>query len=90
VAGTGVSAANNTGIWAMDASGNLQLVVRTGDNINVSPSGTAVFKTISTLTFLPYTASLDGQTRSITKDGDLTFTATFTDKTTAVFSVAFP
>jgi cyclophilin family peptidyl-prolyl cis-trans isomerase len=88
--GIGVTAANNTGIWAMDDTGTLQLIVRTGDSININPTGTASFKTISSLTFLPYTALLDGQTRSMTTDGDLTYTATFTDKTTAVFSVAFP
>ncbi len=90
IAGTGVTAANNTGIWAMDTTGALQLIVRTGDNININPTGAASFKTISSLTFLPYTALLDGQTRSITKNGDLTYTATFTDKTTAVFTVTFP
>ncbi len=83
VTGTGVTAANNTGIWILDSTGQLRLVVRTGDT--VLPG-----KTINSLFFLPYSPVLDGQTRSVAKNSDLAFLAGFTDKSEAIFSVQFP
>jgi cyclophilin family peptidyl-prolyl cis-trans isomerase len=81
--GTGVSSSNNTGIWIVDGSGTLQLVVRTGDTLLPG-------KTVTSLAFLPYSAVLDAQTRSFAKNGDLAFLATFSDKSTAIFNVQFP
>ncbi len=79
----GVTAASQTGIWATDSSGVLQLVVRTGDILNG--------KTVTALTFLPAVAPVAGQGRSFSPGtGDLTYLATFSDRTTGICSVIFP
>ena len=88
LAGTGVTASNNTAIFAVDSTGTVQLIVRTGDTINVASSGTTL-KTISSLSFLPAASFLEGQTRSVARSQDIAYTATFTDKTSAVFNVTF-
>jgi kumamolisin len=83
LAGTGVTAANNTAMYAVDGTGTLQLVVRTGDLFNG--------KTIATLSFLPGETLVNGQSRSFSSaSGDLVYNATFTDKTQAIFNVGFP
>jgi hypothetical protein len=74
----------------VDNTGALQLIVRTGDILNVAASGTAVYKTVSEFAFLPYSAVINGQTRSVARNEDLAYTVSFTDKTNAIFSVQFP
>ncbi len=93
--GTGVSSANNTAIFSVDTSGNLQLIVRTGDILDTSTGVTPVYKTVSALSFLPTEASTNAivadQTRSLSPvTGDLIYTATFTDKSQGIFNVVFP
>jgi cyclophilin family peptidyl-prolyl cis-trans isomerase len=79
----GVTAANNLGIWAVDTTGALQLIVRTGDILNG--------KTVTGLAFLPNLTYVNGQTRSFAQgNGDLVYLATFNDKSTAIFNVVFP
>jgi uncharacterized repeat protein (TIGR03803 family) len=81
--GAAVTAANNTGIWAVDSSGNLQLIVRTGDSLDG--------KTLTALSFLPAETLVNGQGRSYSQPrGDLVFLATFSDKSTAIYNVVFP
>jgi len=81
-----VTAANNTGIWAIDNTGTLQLIVRTGDILPVN----GVNKTVTALTFLPTSTVTDGQSRGFAQeDGDLVYRATFSDKTTAIFNVVW-
>jgi hypothetical protein len=79
----GVSSSNNTGIWAVDRSGTLQSIVRTGDLLEG--------KTVTGLSFLPSPVYVTGQDRSFsTATGDLVYVATFSDKSTAIFNVVFP
>ena len=76
----GVTAASNAGIWAVDSSGTLQLIVRTGDIVGS--------KVISTLTFLTPSAYAGGQNRNFAQGtGNLAYLATFTDGTAALISV---
>jgi hypothetical protein len=83
LSGTGVTTANNTGLFAVDNNGVLQLIVRTGDVIGA--------KTITALTFLPAETLVNGQTRSFSPStGDLVYNATFSDKSQAIFNVVFP
>ena len=89
VTGAGVTSANNTGIWAVDSTGELQLVMRTGDTFNVASSGTPVYKRVSELSFLPYATGVDGQTRTLAKNEDMAITVVFSDGTDAVFYVLF-
>jgi len=78
-----VTSANDTGIWAVDTTGNLQLIVRKGDVRNG--------QIISSLSFLPILSHVGGQSRNFTQGtGDLVYEATFTDKTSAIFEVTFP
>ena len=82
--GAGVNTKNNLGIWAVDSTGTMQLIVRTGDTVDV---GNGVIKTITGLTFLtPET----GQTRNFSQaNGDIAYLATFSDRTSAIFNVVF-
>jgi hypothetical protein len=80
--GSGVTLANNTGIFAVDNTGTLQLIVRTGDIL--------LGKTITSLSFLPNETVVNGQTRSFSPStGDLVYNATFSDRSQAVFNVVF-
>jgi hypothetical protein len=77
-----VTSANDGGIWAVDTSGNLQLIVRKGQVFNG--------KTITGLSFLPILAHVGGQTRNFNQStGDLVYEATFSDKTSAIVEVQF-
>jgi hypothetical protein len=79
----GVVAASNTGIWAVDSAGTLQLIVRKGDVLNG--------KSITGLSFLPLESHVGGQSRSFNQGtGDLTYKATFSDGTSAITTVVFP
>jgi hypothetical protein len=79
----GVTSSNSTGVWAVDDSGNLQLIVRTGDILNG--------KTVTALQFLPGPTYVNGTSRSFsTATGDLVYLATFSDKSTGIFNVVFP
>ncbi|MGA3171493.1 MAG: choice-of-anchor tandem repeat NxxGxxAF-containing protein [Chthoniobacteraceae bacterium] len=81
-AAAGVSSANNMGIWAVDGTGVLRLIVRKGDIVNG--------KTISSLSFLPIIAHVSGQTRNFGQGtGNLIYQATFSDKTSAISAVIF-
>ena len=83
----GVTSSNNLGIWGVDNAGNLQLIARTGDTLDVN--GTT--KTVSGLSFLPSELYVNGQSRSVDQStGNLVYLVTFTDKSTAIFNVVFP
>jgi hypothetical protein len=85
LSGTAVTSANNQGIWAVDSAGELQLVARKGDE----QPGTG--KLIKALSFLTPTSSTAGQTRNFAHGtGDISYRATLSDGTSAVFTVEFP
>jgi hypothetical protein len=85
LAGTGVTSANDYGIWAVDSGGTLQLIAREGDLHAVTG------KTIKALAFLPSISGVGGQTRSFSQaTGDLVYSATFTDGSSGIFKVVFP
>jgi hypothetical protein len=87
----GVSTTNNLGIWAVDPAGTLQLIVRTGDILNVGTSNAPNNKTVTGLAFLPAPKYVNGQSRSFAEaSGDLVYLATFSDKSTAILKVVFP
>ncbi len=78
----GINSTNNVGIWAVNSSGNLQLVVRTGQTVNG--------KVITGLRFLPTLTQVQGQTRNFSQaTGNLIYEAIFSDKTRGIFSVTF-
>lgn len=78
----GVTASNNTGIWAVDNNNVLQLIVRTGDIFEG--------KVISNISFLSQAPIVGSQSRGFASDsGNLVYLATFADKTTAIIEVTF-
>ena len=83
----GVTAANDIGAWAVDNTGTLQLIVRTGDVLPVN----GVNKTITSVSLLPSLPQLANQSRSFApQNGDLVYLATFSDGSTAIYNVVFP
>jgi hypothetical protein len=80
--GSGVFSGNNLGIWATDTSGALQLVVRTGTPLEVTPG---VIRTISDLAFVTDTGNSDGRASGFNNLGQLVFWARFTDGSQGVF-----
>jgi hypothetical protein len=89
--GNGVDSTNSAGVWATDRAGELQLIARTGDLLQVAPDD---FRTISSLLFRGDISSLNrGRTRLLNNAGQIVFGATFTDGTSGVFvsnAVAVP
>ena len=84
VGGPSVSTANGNvlGIWAEDTAGELHLVARDGDQMEVSPGD---IRTIASLGFQSNTGNSDGQPTGFNDAGLLTFRATFTDGTSGIF-----
>ena len=81
--GPGVSIANNQGLWAVDTTNHLHLVVRKGDQLTVD--GTV--KTITALNAFVSTAEVAGQPGSTNSAGNLVYTAIFADGTQAILGV---
>ena len=80
--GPTVKTSSDLGIWAVDSTGALQLVVRTGDVING--------KTVTGLSFLPAMSFVGGQSRSFSQaNGNLVYIATFSDGSSAIMTVSF-
>ncbi len=78
----GVTSANNSGIWAQTPYGT-ELIVRTGQSVNG--------QTVKTLTFLPVLKTIGGESRNISQStGNLLYQATFTNKTSSIYTVIFP
>ncbi|WP_442481585.1 DUF7453 family protein [Aeoliella sp. SH292] len=84
----------NSGIWATDRHGNLQLIVREGDMLDVSDVGEpADFRTISTLSFHAGGGGGTASGSGFNDNGQLAFRARFTDGTRGIFvsnAVAIP
>jgi hypothetical protein len=85
--GSGVSDTNDEGIWASDANSALQLIVRTGDALEVAHGD---FRTINALSFVGIppsgsTGNSDGRQSAFNNFGQLAFAATFTDGTSGIF-----
>jgi len=86
--GSGVDTINDKSIWAEDISGNLQLIAREGDLLDVDDGSGTDFRTIRDLIFSspgPSTGNEDGHTSAFNEYGQLAFNAIFTDGTSGVF-----
>ena len=82
----GVNSHNDTGIWAVDTGGTLNLVVRKGDAVAVDGN----LKFLSSLSLFTSSPGTAGQSRSFNRSGGLVYLATFTDKTQAIQKVVLP
>ena len=87
--GTGVDSTNDRGIFAEDLDGNLQLIAREGDLLEVfDDQQNSSFRTIDTLLFtdnLTNSGNSDGRPSSFNDLGQLVFFASFTDGTEGIF-----
>ncbi len=86
--GPGVNSSNNEGIWA-GGVGDLRLIVRKGDEIEVSSED---FRTVRSLLFGLFTASgnQDGRRSGFNDAGQVAFKAGFTDFSEGIFLASPP
>ncbi len=82
----GASTNNDSGIWATDKNGNLVLVVREGEQVQVSPG---VFRTVRSISFVDSSQS-NGAESAWTDQSYLAYTLNFTDSTSGIFISAVP
>jgi hypothetical protein len=81
LAGAGITAKSETGLWGADLSGSLRPVARAGQALDVA----GVPRTISKLGVFETPGFAKGQSRSVDAvSGHLVFRATFADKTSAI------
>jgi len=80
--GNGVNFTNDKGIWATDPTGALQLIARTGEQLEVAPGD---FRTTSDLDFVSATGNGDGLQSGFNNLGQLVFWASFTDGSQGIF-----
>jgi hypothetical protein len=92
--GEGIDESNRYGIFAESAFGDLHLIVRAGDLLNVSDDPLKPdYRTIRDVDFERYPSNELGRTSGFNNLGQLVFVATFTDGTSGVFvsnAVAVP
>lgn len=89
----GVTTANDRGIWATDANGQLTLVIREGDQIDVDNDPLVDdIRTVRTIDFvLTKTGGDDGRGTPFNDNGQLAFRLTFTnDSSTGIFTATLP
>lgn len=82
--GENVDASNDLGIWAQDRRGDLRLIVRTGQQLEVAPGD---FRTIGPLglDFLGDSGNDEGQPSGFNNLGQVAFRARFTNGTQGIF-----
>jgi hypothetical protein len=82
-----VDATNNLGLWAVDGDGNLDLLLRTGQQVTVNE----VAKTIKTFVALAAAPGSVGAASGYdTEFGDVAVVATFTDGSEALLNITVP
>jgi uncharacterized delta-60 repeat protein len=79
-----VTKATASGVWAMDFTGTLRTLFRTGDTTIIAG------KTLKTFTLLNATVGTGGVTRSFNDAGQVVWLATFTDKSQAIVVTDVP
>jgi len=87
--GPGVGTANDEGFWAMHSDGSMHLLFREGDVLEVRPGD---FRTLAFTNYSPRapTGGQDGRQRILNNNGELAFTANFTDGSQAVLVFTIP
>ncbi|HWL94449.1 MAG TPA: thrombospondin type 3 repeat-containing protein [Phycisphaerae bacterium] len=81
--GEGVNDTNNQGLWLSDADGELHLILRTGDTVEVSDGDSRTIEAV----ILPIGSNggEDGTSTALNDAGQVTFHLGFTDGTTGAF-----
>ncbi len=83
---SGVTSANDVGLWVEDSSGNIQLVLREGDSIGIGD----MKKQVRLFTVLSAVSGSSSQGHSTIGDGTFAVRVTFADYTEAVLNVVVP
>jgi hypothetical protein len=89
--GTGVTGLNDRGLWAGEP-GDLSLIAREGDVIDVDPGAGEILKTISAISFANGYGSTpaDSASAAFNDAGQIAWRALFSDASTAVFLTSLP
>lgn len=82
LAGSGISTANDAGIWAMDSEGDLNLVLREGAPLNG--------RFIRTFNVLKSSVGHLGVTRSFNNQGEIAVHVTYTNGQTGIVKITVP
>lgn len=82
----GVTPGSDTGLWAVDSTGLLRLLVRERDPVDIG--GTT--KKLRSFTVLSAVLGSPGQARSFNQRGEVVYRAYFTDGTQAMVKVQMP
>lgn len=90
--GGDVDFSNDGGIWAQDQSGELKLIAREGDSLDVGGGEVKIikelrFSTDTGLASLPGSGTLDGRRTGFNNRGQVTFAVSFTDNTHGIVIV---
>lgn len=80
--GTDVTTANDVGIWATDSSGEIQLIAREGNQLEVNPGDV---RTIKELMFFSGTGNADSRPSGFNDSGQLAYWVRFTDNSEGLF-----
>jgi len=83
--GDNVNSTNNTGVWAQDSDGALQLLLRTGQTIDVDNGPGVDARILTQLHFWSTTGNEDGARSGFNDRGQLGFAAAFSDGSTGFF-----
>jgi hypothetical protein len=73
------------GIWATDTRGNLNLIARTGEQLDVDNGPAVDLRSISSVSFNRPSGNQDGEPSAFNEFGQLAFFARFTDGSSGVF-----
>ena len=76
------SGANSGSLWATDLDGNLVMIARSGEGLEVAPGDV---RTISSLSMVAKQGDDDGRPRSMNDLGQVVFSANFTNGTSGIF-----
>jgi formylglycine-generating enzyme required for sulfatase activity len=82
LSGAGVNSSNFGGLWATDSQGQLHLIARKGDSLEVVPGD---YRTVAFLFDVGGNATGDGRRSAFNDRGQYAFSAWFTDGSTGVF-----
>jgi hypothetical protein len=85
VRGPGITAANNQGLWAQDVEGDLHLIARRGDALDVDPGPGVDERIVLNLAFWSDGGGEDGRRTGLNAYGQIAFAAAFTDGSSGIF-----
>lgn len=84
--GAAITSANDVGVWAVDGNGELRLLLREGDTVNVN----GVEKQVKSMTLLNSVSGSRDVSRSFNERGEVIVRAQLTDHSQAVLTLRMP